>query len=151
MVEKVSETAREKILRKTPYAHSVRPSDDGMSAGQVKKMFYQALTDREDSALAEVDRVVDEVNAHLDLKADKASVVDYIDRDTAGDKIASALAVVTYCDNAQNTYRLYFTDVEVPTDAWEEDDTLEDFGYRAFVPLPLVASRSEERRVGKEW
>ena len=138
MVNKVSETAREKILRKTPYAHSVRPSDDGMGSGQVKKMFYQAVTDREDSALAEVDRVVDEVNAELDTKVNNEDVVDIIDRDSLTGKVASALAVVNYCDNAQNTFRLYYTDIYVPVTAWVEDETLEGFGYRAFVPLPDV-------------
>ena len=137
MVEKVSETAREKILRKTPYAHSVRPSDDGMSAGQVKKMFYQAITDREDSVLAQVDRVVDEVNDELALKVDQTQVVDLVQNAQAG-KIPSVIALINYCDNAQNTFRLYYTNIEVPTSSWQEDDTLEDFGYRAFVPLPVV-------------
>ena len=62
-INKVSSQARNIIKRKSAFALPDRPSEAGMSAEAIKKAFWQPVADLTDSALSEIDRVVDEVNA----------------------------------------------------------------------------------------
>ena len=64
-INKVSSQARNIIKRKSAFALPDRPSEAGMSAEAIKKAFWQPVADLTDSALSEIDRVVDEVNAYI--------------------------------------------------------------------------------------
>lgn len=64
-INKVSSQARNIIKRKSAFALPDRPSEAGMSAEEIKKAFWQPVADLTDSALSEIDRVVEEVNAYI--------------------------------------------------------------------------------------
>ena len=61
-IKKVSAEAKSAIARKSAQTLPVNPSERGYSAEEIKRRFYQPITDSVNSALAEIDRVVDEVN-----------------------------------------------------------------------------------------
>lgn len=65
LIKKVDEGVRWAILRKTAYSLPNRPSDAGMTPEQIKTAFYRAFTDAEQSVLAELDRVVNEVDKEV--------------------------------------------------------------------------------------
>ncbi len=50
------------ILKKTPWAHSVRPHQEGLNEDDIKGLFYKAITDKENSIISEINRIVDECN-----------------------------------------------------------------------------------------
>ena len=62
-IKKVSEETRAAIKRKSAYSLPNRPSEAGMKPDEIKRAFYQPVVDFTLSALGEVDRVVDEINA----------------------------------------------------------------------------------------
>ena len=62
-IKKVSEETRAAIKRKSAYSLPNRPSEAGMKPDEIKRAFYQPVVDVTLSALGEVDRVVDEINA----------------------------------------------------------------------------------------
>lgn len=64
-VNKVSNANRQKIISKTASALPNRPSERGYTAEQLKLYFHQFVTDNTISSLAELDRVVDEINVEL--------------------------------------------------------------------------------------
>lgn len=66
-INKVSEEKRKSILRKSVYALPDNPSEQGFSASDIKGAMFKFITDATDSALAEIDRVIDEVNEQLNL------------------------------------------------------------------------------------
>jgi len=61
-INQVSAETEQAIKRKTAYALPDRPSESGMRADEIKKAFYAAMTDKTDSLLAEIKRIVEESN-----------------------------------------------------------------------------------------
>ncbi len=136
MIEKTSESTKLAILRKTPFAHSTRPSDDGMPAEQVKKMFYTALADEDNSVLAEMERMRKEANISLDAKMDADKLCDTIEGNLDSHHVPSTLAVSRYVDRVGNAYRLYYSDIVVRSDDWYPLDTpIASYGYAADVEV----------------
>lgn len=62
MIQKISESTKNSIRQKSVYNLPDRPSDYGMTTTDIKKAFYQPIIDMNNSALSEIDRVVEEVN-----------------------------------------------------------------------------------------
>lgn len=62
MINKINEETIEKIKMKTPYSHTARPYEEGMNEEQIKGLFYKALTDESTSVIAEINRIVQEIN-----------------------------------------------------------------------------------------
>lgn len=62
-VKEVERSVADSILRKSAYSLPDRPSEAGMTPLQIKQAFYRPLIDAEKSLLAEINRVVSEVNA----------------------------------------------------------------------------------------
>lgn len=69
-IKPISSTTKASILRKTAYALPLRPSESGMSAEDIKKAFYSGMTDKEDSVMSELERVISEANNVLKNKQD---------------------------------------------------------------------------------
>ena len=61
-IEQVSANTEQAIKRKTAYALPDRPSESGMRPDEIKKAFYSAMTDKDDSLMAEIKRIVNESN-----------------------------------------------------------------------------------------
>ena len=61
-IEQVSTNTEQAIKRKTAYALPDRPSESGMRPDEIKKAFYSAMTDKDDSLMAEIKRIVNESN-----------------------------------------------------------------------------------------
>lgn len=61
-MRKINKETRNKILRKTPWGHSAKPAEEGLTEEQIKGMFYKAITDSEDSVISEINRIVEEGN-----------------------------------------------------------------------------------------
>lgn len=141
MIEKTSEATKLAILRKTPFAHGDRPGDDGMPAAQVKKMFYTAIADEQNSVLSEMERMRTEANASLDTKVDLARITDDVVRDADSAHIPSVQGLLRYVDRVGNAYRYYFTDITiVPADWHQLDVAVGDYRYAATIPLPHVTA-----------
>lgn len=66
LINNVSQTTEQAIKRKSAYGLPDRPSESGMRSGEIKKAFYASITDKGDSVLSELKRVVGEVNNVLD-------------------------------------------------------------------------------------
>ena len=66
LINNVSPTTEQAIKRKSAYGLPDRPSESGMRSGEIKKAFYASITDKGDSVLSELKRVVGEVNNVLD-------------------------------------------------------------------------------------
>ena len=62
-INKVSAATKSAIARKSAQTLPINPSEKGYSAEEIKRRFYQPITDSVNSALSEIDRVVEEVNA----------------------------------------------------------------------------------------
>lgn len=73
-IKPISSTTKASILRKTAYALPLRPSESGISAEDIKKAFYSGMTDKEDSIMAELERVISEANIILQTIKDKQSI-----------------------------------------------------------------------------
>lgn len=138
MIEKVSEETRQAILRKTPYAHGVTPSADGMSPSQVKKMFYAAVADRNLSALGEVDRVVEEMNREMETLVRTHQIVDEVEATCGENQVPSVPAVRAFCESLRGVRRLYFTHIPVGIADWVVSDRYSRYGYETEIALPGV-------------
>ena len=139
MIEKISDATKQAILRKTPYAHGTRPSEEGMPAQQVKRLFYAAIGDESNSVLAEMERMRTEANSSFNDKTDKAMQVQDIESHLDDTHYPSTLAVQRYIDKTANLRRLYFSDLEVPSTAWQALTTaIGGFAYYAQIDLPAV-------------
>lgn len=66
MVNKVSQVVKDAIKRKSAYALPDRPSDQGMKPDEIKRAFWQPIIDVTNSTISETDRVVEEINIHLE-------------------------------------------------------------------------------------
>lgn len=65
-INKVSSETKSAIRRKSAYTLPNNPTDSGYKADDIRKAFWQPIVDISQSAIAEVDRVVDEVNEILE-------------------------------------------------------------------------------------
>ena len=61
-INKVSSATKDAIKRKSAYALPDRPSDQGMKPEDIKRAFWRPIVDVTFSAIAEIDRVIDELN-----------------------------------------------------------------------------------------
>ena len=61
-ISQVSTNTEQAIKRKTAFALPDRPSESGMRPEEIKKAFYAAMTDKDDSLMAEIKRIVNESN-----------------------------------------------------------------------------------------
>ena len=61
-LNKVSAETRNAITRKSAQTLPNNPSERGYSAEEIKRRFYQPILDAANSALSEIDRLVDEAN-----------------------------------------------------------------------------------------
>lgn len=67
-IQPISEQTRTELLRKSAYGLSVRPRETGKTAEELKKAFYAPFLDREASLLAEINRLVKEINRILESR-----------------------------------------------------------------------------------
>lgn len=70
MINKVSQTTKDAIKRKSAYALPDRPSDQGMKPDEIKRAFWQPIVDVTNSTIAELDRVIDELNRYIENTSD---------------------------------------------------------------------------------
>lgn len=61
-INNITPEKKENIRRSSAYSLPHNPSDRGWSAEDIRKVFYKPIIDAVNSALAEIDRVVDEAN-----------------------------------------------------------------------------------------
>lgn len=61
-IKKVSAETKAAIRRKSAYTLPNNPTDSGYKADDIRKAFWQPIVDISQSSIAEIDRVVDEVN-----------------------------------------------------------------------------------------
>ncbi len=64
-IAKISQETKDAIRRKSAATLPDNPSEMGWKPNEIKKAFYTATTDKDNSVLAEIDRVVEETNAAL--------------------------------------------------------------------------------------
>ena len=64
-IDNVSESTKVAIKRKSAQNLPNNPSEKGYSAEEIKRRFYQPILDAANSAIAEIDRVVNDVNDRL--------------------------------------------------------------------------------------
>jgi len=139
LINKTTENTKMAILRKTPFAHGTRPSDDGMPAAQVKKMFYTALADEENSILSEMERMREEANADIAAKVDETCVTDRVEQAVDSHHIPSTLGLTRYVDQVGNVLRIFYSGLVIKTADWYQLDTaLGTYGYAADISLPNV-------------
>ena len=65
LVNKVAPQTWDAIRRKSAQTLPNRPSEQGYSAEEIKRRFYELVTGANSSALGEIDRVVEEINAYV--------------------------------------------------------------------------------------
>ncbi len=66
-IRDISQQTENAILRKSAYSLPDRPSASGMKTEDVKKAFYKAVIDEEDSVMSELKRVIKETNEAIDF------------------------------------------------------------------------------------
>ena len=71
-INSISKAAKDTILRKTAHALPDRPSASGMKPQDIKKAFYAAITDEEDSIIAEMERIIRECNTIINSIINRA-------------------------------------------------------------------------------
>lgn len=64
-VQKIKTEVKSAIQRKSAYSLPNNPTDSGYKADDIRKAFYKPIIDITNSALTEIDRVVDELNGVL--------------------------------------------------------------------------------------
>ncbi len=84
MINKIEEEVIEKIKMKTPYGHTARPYEEGMNEEQIKGLFYKGLTDEKTSVIAEINRIVQEINeeSKKSFPPDAIGTIEIINTDT---------------------------------------------------------------------
>lgn len=75
-VQKTKAEVKSAIQRKSAYSLPNNPTDSGYKADDIRKAFYKPIIDITNSALTEIDRVVDEINRVLEYSAKS---VDFIE------------------------------------------------------------------------
>ena len=77
MINKVSQATKSAIARKSAQSLPNNPSEKGYSAEEIKRRFYQPIIDAANSALAEIDRVVNEANISFgEIRQDLDNFID---------------------------------------------------------------------------
>ena len=64
-IPRITEEARDRIRRKSAYSLPLRPSEENIKPEVIKKCLYAFVTDKEDSVLGELDRVIDDINGRF--------------------------------------------------------------------------------------
>ena len=64
-IQKISAEVKSAIQRKSAYSLPNNPTDSGFKASDIRNAFYKPVIDAANSALTEIDRVVDELNGVL--------------------------------------------------------------------------------------
>jgi hypothetical protein len=77
-VQNVSQETKQAIQRKSAYSLPNNPSDSGYKANDIRNAFYKPIIDAANSALTEIDRVVNEVNAVLGLSSTGIDSIDSV-------------------------------------------------------------------------
>jgi len=62
-INKTRKETKEAIKRKSAFSLPTRPTEAGFKAADIKKAFYAPLLDDDNSFMAELDRIVDEINS----------------------------------------------------------------------------------------
>lgn len=79
-MQKINQSTVTAIKKKTPWGHSVRPFEEGLNQEEIKGLFYKAITDKENSVISEINRIVEEGNeqiARIDVSERIGEVSDY--------------------------------------------------------------------------
>lgn len=76
-INKVSESVKTAIKRKSAYALPDNPTYLGYRAKEIKEVFYRPIVDETNSVIAEIDRVVDEANSLNDELRDRKGIMAY--------------------------------------------------------------------------
>lgn len=85
-IQSVSAEVKNAILRSSAYSLPDRPSERGMKPAEIKKAFYQPITDSARSVLAEIDRVVNEANEIIEQQ--QATVSQYAELASLSERAA---------------------------------------------------------------
>lgn len=64
-MQKINQSTVTAIKKKTPWGHSVRPFEEGLNQEEIKGLFYKAITDKENSVISEINRIVEEGNEQI--------------------------------------------------------------------------------------
>lgn len=75
-IEKVSVETKSIIKRKSAYSLPNNPTEAGYKADEIRKAFWQPIVETSGSVLAEIDRVVEEVNKRLGAARDLEKSID---------------------------------------------------------------------------
>lgn len=97
-IHNVSADTKSKISRKSAQTLPNHPSEMGYSAEEIKRRFYQPILDATNSALAEIDRVVDEMNTAIGQL--DGNLEDYIESNTITEAYRLGLDNTTWQYNA---------------------------------------------------
>lgn len=108
-INKVSEQDRQKILHKTVYSLPDNPSEQGYTANEIKQAMYRSIVDSADSVLAELDRLVDEINTQLNSIGQSDNLLRKSDLDILvpslqGGKISATQIPGTFDDVLEGEY-----------------------------------------------
>lgn len=109
-VNKVTDTARQRIIKKSVDPLPNNPGKAGFRADEVKKAMFGFVTDEEDSLLKELNRVVDEINESF-LEEDEKFKEHYTKKETYSaeeidDKIANVKVDLSDYDTRETTVKL---------------------------------------------
>lgn len=74
-IQKVSTEVKSAILRKSAYSLPNNPTDSGYKADDIRKAFYKPIIDATNSALTEIDRIVNELNATIKNQTEQVDFV----------------------------------------------------------------------------
>lgn len=69
-IKKITLSKINAMKRKSAQSLPDNPTNQGMSAEQIKNAFWKYVLDNEDSILEQLHRIIDEANAELDKKVD---------------------------------------------------------------------------------
>ena len=108
-INNVSEQDRQKILEKTVYSLPDNPSEQGYSAKEIKQAMYKSIVDSTNSVLAELDRVVNEINLQLESIGQSKELLRKSDLDILvpslqGGKISASQIPSTFDDIIDGEY-----------------------------------------------
>lgn len=77
-IQKVSAEAKSAIQRKSAYSLPNNPTDSGYKASDIRNAFYKPIIDAANSALTEIDRVVEELNGVLGYSSKQIDSIDTV-------------------------------------------------------------------------
>ena len=106
-INKVTQASRQAIRDKTVRDIPDRPSERGYSADELKALFSKAIFDEENSALAELDRVVEEINDYIGDLNESDSVKKYIQNYVIGQLVSVAPITSISFSNGLISYTKY--------------------------------------------